>query len=51
MDIDNFIFNMYKSWDINHFNDAISLSKKSRWSDRVNEIFNVIYKKNNEKKT
>lgn len=38
MDIDNFIFNMYKSWDINHFNDAISLSKKSRWSDRVSKI-------------
>ena len=38
INIDNFIFNMYKSWDTNHFNDAISLSKKSRWSDRVYQI-------------
>jgi hypothetical protein len=41
-DIDSFIHKIYNSWDINFFNEAIILSENSRWSNRVNEIFDKL---------
>ena len=43
-DIKEFIFNLYKSWNLNKFNEAISLSNKSRWSDRVFDITEILEK-------
>lgn len=44
-DINKVILGIYKSWDINQFNESISLSQKSRWSDRILEIYKIIENK------
>ena len=37
-DINSFFFDIYQSWNLNIFKEAIILSENSRWSNRVNEI-------------
>jgi hypothetical protein len=41
-DLNDFLLLSYNSWDFNYYEKAVTLSKKSRWSDRIKEVIRIL---------